>query len=172
VSEKRKIKTSRKKMAVIGWREWVALPEIGIEKIKAKVDTGARSSALHAYHVEYFDRDGVKFVRFRVHPIQRRTKETVVAEAPLFEMRKIKSSNGHVSLRPVILTPIRLLDQTWKIELTLTNRESMGFRMLLGRESIRNHMLVDTGRSYYGGGQPARTRKQPKSTDVATEKHE
>lgn len=149
---------------VIGWREWLALPQLGISQIKAKIDTGARSSALHAINIEIFQRHGVELVRFEVHPIQRNAKTTVSCECRLLEMRHIRSSTGHLSLRPVVLTDIEMLGQKWPIELTLINRDEMGFRMLLGREAIRGHMLVDTARSYFGGV-PPQFRKKRKRQD-------
>lgn len=145
-SKHRKVPTQ-----IVGWREWVALPDLGIPHIKAKVDTGARSSCLHAFHLKKFTRDGKTFVRFKVHPVQRKSLETVEAEAEVFEFRSIRSSNGQTSVRPVILTHVQLLGQTWPVELTLANRDEMGFRMLLGRECVRRRFLVDAGQSYFGG---------------------
>ena len=136
---------------VIGWREWVRLPGLGIDAIKAKVDTGARSSSLHAYDIERFRRKGVRMVRFRVHPIQRDFRTTVHAEARLVDLRKVRSSSGAVSLRPVIVTAVELAGERWDIEVTLTRRDAMGFRMLLGRQAIRGRLAVDAGRSFVGG---------------------
>ena len=138
-------------MGVIGWREWVRLPQLGIETIKAKVDTGARSSSLHASEVETFEEDGRLFARFKVHPIQRNSRSVVEVVAEVLEFRKVRSSSGKATKRPVIVTDVELLGQRWPIELTLANRDQMGFRMLLGREAIRGHLLVDSGKSYYGG---------------------
>ena len=134
--------------SVIGWRERVALPELGISEIKAKIDTGARSSALHAFELEIFTHDGKQMVRFKVHPYQRDTRRTVIAEAELLEYRKIRSSNGHAQLRPVIETVVELGGKKWPLELTLTNRDEMGFRMLLGRQAVRHQWLVDPGKSF------------------------
>ena len=144
----------KRELATIGWREWVALPDLGVSYIKAKIDTGARSSALHAIDVETFSKDGKEMVRFRIHPRQRNSTETITAEAELLEYRQVRSSGGHVTKRPVILTPVQLLDRQFKIELTLASRAEMGFRMLLGREAVRPDFLVDAGRSYYGGRPP------------------
>lgn len=135
-------------MGVVGWREWLALPDLGITQIKAKVDTGARSSALHAFDIHRCDRDGVEQVRFRVHPRQRDTTLTITAAAPILAERWIRSSSGQRQYRPVITTWVTLGEQRWPIELTLTNRDAMGFRMLLGREAVRRRFLVDPGRSY------------------------
>lgn len=143
------MKRSKDKL-VIGWREIVALPELGIKEIKAKVDTGARSSSLHAFDLEYSKRGRKEYVTFKVHPLQRNSKKVIKSKAEVLEYRRIKSSNGQISKRPVIVTPITLLDQTWLIELTLANRDEMGFRMLMGRESFRGRMLVDANKSYYG----------------------
>jgi hypothetical protein len=140
----------KKNLEVIGWREWVDLPQLHIKDIKAKVDTGARTSSLHAYDLEFFYKGKTEYVRFKVHPVQRNTKKTVRCEAEVLEYRKIRSSNGQVEKRPVILTPIKLMGQTWDIELTLTNRDEMGFRMLLGRESFKKRFLIDVGGSYFG----------------------
>ena len=144
-------KDDRRQLPVIGWREWVTLPELGIKTIKVKVDTGARSSSLHAYDLEEFERDGAPWIRFSVHPVQRNTSEVVQAEARILEYRRVRSSSGKASRRPVIVTSISLLDKTWPVELTLANRDQMGFRMLLGREAFRKRFLVDAGKSYYGG---------------------
>ncbi|MCA9102685.1 MAG: RimK/LysX family protein [Pirellulales bacterium] len=138
-------------LPVIGWREWVALPELGIDSIKVKVDTGARSSSLHAYDLREIRRGGATLVRFKVHPTQRNTRTIVVAEADVLEYRSVRSSSGKASRRPVIVTHVTLLGRTWPVELTLANRDEMGFRMLLGREAIRRRFLVDAGRSYLGG---------------------
>ncbi|MGJ3251340.1 MAG: ATP-dependent zinc protease family protein [Elainellaceae cyanobacterium] len=133
---------------IIGWREWIALPELDISTIKAKIDTGARSSALHAYDIEPFEREGKSMVRFKVHPYQRDIHHVVAAEAEIFDKRHVRNSGGHAELRLVILTPVRLNGIEWSIELTLTNRDVMGFRMLLGRQAVRERFLIDASRSY------------------------
>lgn len=132
----------------MGWREWVALPDLGVGRIKVKVDTGARSSSLHAFDLEHFDRDGEGWVRFKVHPVQRSSRETVEVEAAVIERRSVKSSSGHEALRPVIATDVELGGERWTIELTLTRRDAMGFRMLLGRQAVRGRCLVDPGGSF------------------------
>jgi len=142
----------------IGWREWISLPGFGVEWIKAKVDTGARSSSLHAFGLQSFKRDGRDWVRFRIHPVQRKSLREVEVEAPVLEYRSIRSSSGKATLRPVILTDILMIGQSWPIELSLASRDEMGFRMLLGRQAIRGRYLVDPGRSYFGGRPP---RKKP-----------
>ncbi len=143
----------RKKLAkdlpIIGWREWVGLPQLDIDRIKVKVDTGARTSALHASRIHRFERDGQLWVHFQVHPIQRESRTTVDAEAKVLEYRPVRSSNGKTDERPVIVTEVWLLGVRWPVELTLASRDAMGFRMLLGREAIRQRFLVDSGNSYY-----------------------
>lgn len=143
---------------VVGWREWVALPAIGVRAIKAKIDTGARSSALHAYNIERFDRAGERWVRFTIHPWQRDVATTVVGEAPLLDDRWVRSSSGRQELRPVVTTDVELMGVRWPIELTLSNRDQMGFRMLLGRQAVRGRFIVDPGRSYRGGKPPIDSR--------------
>ncbi len=135
----------------IGWREWIALPELGVKTIKAKVDTGARTSSLHAFDVEVYYRGTTEMVRFKIHPEQRSAKKEANVKAPVHEWRKVRSSSGEAELRPVILTTIAIFDDKWEVELTLTRRDSMGFRMLLGRQAVRGHMIVDPGRSYLNG---------------------
>ncbi|MBD1871997.1 ATP-dependent zinc protease [Nodosilinea sp. FACHB-131] len=134
--------------AIIGWREWIALPTLGVQVIKAKIDTGARSSALHAFAVERFEQAGRAMVRFHAHPIQRNDDYIVTAEATLLEERMVRNSGGQEELRPVIETLVQVGGAVWAIELTLTNRDDMGFRMLLGRQAVRRRYLVDPGRSY------------------------
>ena len=140
-----------KDLPVIGWREWVKLPDLGINRIKVKVDTGARSSALHAYDLKEFTKDGEAWVSFKVHPDQRSSKKVVNSESKILEYRSVKNTGGKSTKRPVIITTVTLLGFTWPVELTLANRDEMGFRMLLGREAIRKRLLVDPGGSYYGG---------------------
>ena len=153
---------------VIGWREWVALPGLGVARIKAKVDTGARSSALHAWNLEEFQRDGVRMVRFVVHPWQRDVATSVVCECEWIGERSVRSSHGHIETRPVVRTTIELGGRRWPLELTLTNRDTMGFRMLLGRLAVRARFLVDPNRSFVqprprGRGGPRR----PAGTETA-----
>lgn len=145
------VEVSGRGLPVIGWREWVGLPALGIPAIKAKIDTGARSSALHAYDLHYFRRSGSAMVRFLVHPIQGSEHATIPCEAPLVEHRWIRSSGGHRSYRPVIHTLVELLGEQWVIEMGLTNRDSMGFRLLLGRQALAARCIVDPGRSLLTG---------------------
>ncbi|MEE2827224.1 MAG: RimK/LysX family protein [Planctomycetota bacterium] len=138
-------------LKTLGWREWVRLPELGIRRIKAKVDTGARSSCLHAFDVEVVDSDeGSSCVRFKVVPRQGDEEPFVQVEATLLEYREIRSSTGHKTNRPVIRTPIQIAGRVFEIDLTLVDRSEMGFRMLLGREALRGRFTVDPARSYVG----------------------
>ena len=153
----------------MGWREWVALPGLGVPWVKAKVDTGARSSAIHAFDVETFHRRDRPMVRFKVHPLQRDARRTIEVEAEIIDQRHVRPSAGLAQRRLVIRTDVEFGGVRWPIELTLANRDSMGFRMLLGREAIRGRFLVDPGRSFLGGrppkdGRPRRPKpkKEPK----------
>jgi len=138
-------------LPIIGWREWIKLPGLGVDNIKAKVDTGARSSSIHAFNIKTFDKDGEQWVRFSLYPNQRSQKGAINVEAKIIEFRSVRSSNGIAKMRPVILTQVELLGKVWDVELTLASRDNMGFRMLLGREAFRKHFFVDGGKSYYGG---------------------
>lgn len=151
-------------LPIIGWREWVRLPELGIDRIKVKVDSGARSSSLHAFDLELFQKNGEEWVRFKVHPVQRKSTPVVDLEAKVLESRLVRSSSGKATKRPVIVTSVELLGVRWPVELTLANRDQMGFRMLLGRQAFRNRFLVDGGNSFYGG-RPKRRKKSDKRVD-------
>lgn len=135
----------------LGWREWVALPEFGVEAIKAKLDTGARTSSLHAFALRRFERDGAQMVRFEIHPHQRSAEDALEVEARVVEERWIRNSGGTRELRPVIVTTVGVGGKQWPIEFTLSRRDQMGFRMLLGRQALRGRALVDPGRSYRAG---------------------
>jgi hypothetical protein len=136
----------------IGWREWVGLPGLGVDAVKAKVDTGARSSSLHAWDVEIVPGRLPVTVRFVVHPFEHDETVTIVAEAPLIDEREVRSSNGEVELRPVIRTDVAVAGRQFPIELTLTRRDAMGFRMLLGRSAVRSQFVVNPDDSFMGGG--------------------
>jgi hypothetical protein len=154
------LRRDRDALVVIGWREWVGLPGLGIPALKAKVDTGARTSALHAFDVE---RLGGGQLRFCVHPHQRDDVAARHTEAELVDERLVRSSSGVVELRPVVRTTVVLGGHRFEAELTLCNRSLLGFRMLLGREALRGRFIVDPGCSYRCGGRRssfARTRTQ------------
>ena len=163
---------SARQLQTIGWREWVALPSLGVTAVKAKVDTGALSSALHAYDIELFACDGRTMVRFKLHPFQRNHRHAVSASAPLVDHRWIRSSSGHRALRPAIVTAVELGGLWWETELTLTNRDPMGFRMLLGRRSLRRRFLVDPGRSYVCGRELAVHQKRHRTRKRREQDHE
>lgn len=149
---------------VIGWREWVRFPELGVDAIKAKVDTGARTSAIHAFDLEEIARDGDVFLRFKIHPEQRSARPEIEVELPLFARKRVRDSGGKLEERPVVSAVIELLGERWPIELTLTRRDVMGFRMLLGRQAIRGRFLVDPGGSYYGGKRVPREHSRKRSS--------
>jgi hypothetical protein len=143
-----------------GWREWVQLPEVGIPWIKAKLDTGARTSAIHAYDIEPFGRDGSDWVRFRVRPWQESTEDEVVVECPVHDVRPVRSSSGHVQERHVVKMRLELLGRRVTAEVTLSDRDQMGFRMLIGRQALRRRFVVDAGSSFLGGRAPRPVRRR------------
>lgn len=136
---------------VIGWREWIALPEFGVDAVKAKIDTGARTSAIHAFDIRPFSKRGVPWVSFVLRPEQRRRQPALQCAAPVIDERKIRSSSGEQERRYVIEVEAHLGEIAWPIELSLTNRDELGFRMLLGREAIRRRFLVNPDRSFLIG---------------------
>lgn len=142
------------KLPRVGWREWAQLPALGIPAIKAKVDTGARTSALHAFQVRHFRHHSEDWVRFFMHPLQHDTDTVVECRARVIDRRAVSDSGGHREKRWVVETDLRIGTQTWPVELTLTNRDTMLFRMLLGRTALRGRLLVDCARSYLQGSKP------------------
>ena len=144
---------------VLGWREWAGLPELGIDQIKCKVDTGARTSALHAFFVETFEDNGRRRVRFGLHPIQRRTDIELVCTADVKDERVVADSGGHREKRLVIETPVKLGDLVWPAEITLTDRDTMQFRMLLGRTALHSRFVVDPSVSYRVGKRRRKARR-------------
>jgi hypothetical protein len=160
---------------VVGWREWVALPGLGVRRIKAKLDTGARSSALHAFNLLPFRRDGKDFVRFDVHPLQRDDALHMTCEAEAVDYRWVTNSGGGREKRFVIVTELRMGEAVWPVEVTLTDRDQMGFRMLIGRTAMTHRLVVDPTLSYHLGrprrGKSAK-RRQPKAPPPAQRNEE
>lgn len=130
------------------------MPTIGVPWIKAKIDTGAQSSALHAYELEEFTRDNQQYVKFSIHPWQRSDRDPHDVELPVFDRRTIRSSSGHTEERIIVKIPITLIGKQVDALVSLTNRDEMGFRMLVGREALRKGFLVDPAASYLGGKPP------------------
>ena len=137
-----------KEKIIVGWREKVALPDLGIDQIKAKIDTGARTSALHAFRIKTFRRGKRRIAKFYVHPVQHRREPELLCEARIVDERVVTSSNGKQEHRYVVETLLQVGGTAWPIEITLTNRDEMGFRMLLGRQALRRRAIVDPGSSY------------------------
>jgi hypothetical protein len=142
----------KKQPEVIGWREWVGLPALGIDAIKAKVDTGARTSALHAYYVKPFEKDGKPWVKFGLHPLQQDSLTCIECEEPVKDVRMVTDSGGHKEQRVVIETTLLINGMALPIEVTLTDRENMRFRMLLGRSALKLGFWVDSSKSFLLGG--------------------
>jgi hypothetical protein len=154
----------------IGWREWVGLPDLRVGAIKAKIDTGARTSALHAYRIEPFRRGGALWLRFELHPIQRSEAMKVTCEAHAIDERTVRNSGGGVERRYIITTLLKLGDASWPIELALANRDQMGFRMLLGRTALQGRALIEPGRSYLLSAHSARPRRRRKTPSLRASK--
>lgn len=144
----------------VGWREWISIPQWGVEYIKVKVDTGARTSSIHVQDIEEFRKEGTLWVRFKVFPFQKSTRHFVLAEAPVIDTREVRSSSGHQEMRPVVKAEFILSGIRFEGEITLTNRDQMGFRMLLGREALKERFFVLAGKSYMGGKPPAEILKK------------
>lgn len=136
---------------IIGWREWVALPDLGINRIKAKIDTGARTSALHAFQLKPYKKDGKYKIFFAIHPHQNNNKIVIKCDSVITDIRWVTDSGGHREKRYVITTPLLLGGITHDIEVTLTNRDSMRFRMLLGRSGLKPHFIVNPAVSFVYG---------------------
>lgn len=145
-------KISRPAKSIIGWEEWCGLPELGLPAVCAKIDTGAKTSALHAYDIEPFQKDGQEFVKFKVHPIKKNHKITRECTAPLVDYRFVTSSNGSREKRYVIHTSFLIGDLKFDSDMTLTTRYGMTFRMLLGKEALKEgRFLVDPAKGYIHG---------------------
>ncbi len=143
----------------LGWREWVQLPDLGLPAMKAKVDTGARTSCIHAFALDTFNRDGTDWVRFSVHPIQNSIEQEIECEAPVVDRRSVKDSGGHSEERVVIKTTILIGDWRDEIEMTLTARDNMRFRILLGRTAIKaGNFIINPALSYIQGGENGQTK--------------
>jgi hypothetical protein len=149
---------------IAGWREWVSLPDIGVPWIKAKLDTGARTSAIHAFGIEEYRAGdpadaGAERVRFWVHPWQGSEEDAVAVDLPIHDRRTVRSSSGHEEDRIVVLMGVAIMGRTVTAEMTLSNRDSMGFRMLIGREALRQGFIVDPAESFLGGRAPRPVRR-------------
>lgn len=153
------MKTRRKTKPIIGWREWIELPDLCANPIKTKIDTGARTSALHAFDLEITTVGGARMASFVLHPAQRSAAGAVRVEWPVEDFRRVRSSNGRVETRPVIVTTARAAQVDWPIEVTLASRDEMGFRMLLGRSALRKRFLVDPGRSFLATKPPLKMKR-------------
>ena len=145
------MKTRKKEKALIGWREWIGFPELGVDRIKAKVDTGARTSVIHAYRVRKIDDADEPRVEFYLHPVQHQRQPEVYCKARIFDERVVTSSNGKRETRFTIITPMQLGKDIWPVELTLSDRDQMGFRVLAGRSAVRGRYIVDPGASFLLG---------------------
>ena len=145
------MKKDEAELVTLGWREWVSFPDLGLDQVKAKVDTGARTSSLHAFEVRDFEEAGVHRVEFKMHPNQRDSDTVVVCVADIVDQRLVRDSGGHREKRWVIETPIAIGTHTWNIELNLTSRDDMLFRMLLGRTAMKHRALVNPARSFLVG---------------------
>lgn len=145
---------------IAGWREWVGLPSAGVPWIKAKLDTGARTSSVHAYNIRVTGEGAEQRVRFRLQPWQDSRDDSVVVECPIHDRRRVRSSSGHAEERIVVIMRIALLGREFDAEMTLSNRDEMGFRMLIGRQALRQGFVVDSSKSFLGGRAPREVRNR------------
>ncbi len=146
------IEKKKSKKITIGWKEWFAFSDLGLPAIKGKIDTGAKTSSLHAFNIKTFMRDGKEFVKFQIHPLQKNQKITKICIAPIIDHRFVSDSSGKKEKRYVIESMLTIGEITLNIEITLSNRDTMAFRMLLGREAIKKaNMMVDVSKSFVQG---------------------
>lgn len=138
-------------MITVGWCEWIAFPDLGIYEIKAKIDTGARSSVLHATNLRSFRNKGAPWVRFEVQPLQGKSSTFAQCEAPVRDHREIRNANGEMELRVVVEVAVAIAEKQWPIEVTLANRGHKRFRALLGRTALSGNALIDPSRSFVAG---------------------
>ena len=142
-----------------GWREWVSLPDLGVDWLKAKIDTGARTSTVHAYDVRVQGEGAQERVRFRIQPWQESAEDAVEIECAVHDRRIVRSSSGHTQERIVVLMDVAIHGAVVSVEMTLSNRDAMGFRMLIGRQALRQGFVVDSRRSFLGGRAPREIRR-------------
>ncbi len=152
-------KTAQSSM-IAGWREWVGLPSAGVPWIKAKLDTGARTSSVHAYNIRVTGEGEHERVRFRLQPWQDSSDDSVVVECPIHDRRRVRSSSGHAEERIVVIMRVAILGREIDAEMTLSNRDEMGFRMLIGRQALRQGFVVDSSKSFLGGRAPREVRRR------------
>jgi len=153
----KKGRTKNEDLVTVGWREWLSFPELGIPAIKAKMDTGARTSSLHTYAIETFYERGIEKVRFGIHPLQKRRDVALICVADVVDRRLVTDSGGHRELRYVIRSAVSLGGRMWPVEITLTNRDTMLFRMLFGRSAMSGQVIVDPCKSFATGRKPAKS---------------
>ncbi len=148
------MKTPRKKLSkplAIGWREWAELPALCDRRIQAKIDTGAKTSAIHAFRIREAEIDGRPFVQFYLHPVQKKRRPEFFCTAPIHDRRLFRSSNGAEQMRIVIMAVLRLGEREHPVELSLTNRDDMEFRLLIGRDALRGNVIIHPARSFLLG---------------------
>ena len=160
----------KKRKRAAGWREWVSLPSIGVGSIKAKLDTGARTSALHAFNIETYWSDGELWARFFVHPYQKNDAREIACDARIEDIRIVSNPGGRRQRRLVIRTDVRLGDETWPIDLSLTDRDEMGFRLLIGRTAMHGNLIVYPDHSYLLGKRKRKKKKRKKKLKLKERK--
>ncbi len=160
-ASQRKAPLKKEPLKIVGWREWVAFPEFGGPSVRAKVDTGARTSAIHARNVKITMREGREIAEFDIYPHQRDSQTVLHCRAPIVARRRIRNSGGDVQDRVIVRTTIRLGEDVFEIDLSLTRRDQMGYRMLLGRRALKKRYVVDSGRSYVQGPSKSGRRRKP-----------